>query len=68
MRGHVARDLYFCLNYTLLLVYYIYYFDHKIKIAPGEFYIRCMFVHSSLTPVQCKFSTKLTPFICSAVA
>ena len=44
MRSHVARDLYFDLNYTLLLVYYIYYFDNKIKIAPGEFDIRCLFI------------------------
>ena len=44
MCSHVARDLYFYLNYTLLLVYYIYYFKYKIKIAPGEFDIRCLFI------------------------
>ena len=44
MRSHVVRDLYFYLNYTLLLVYYIYYFKYKIKIAPGEFDIRCLFI------------------------
>ena len=44
MRSHVARDLYFYLNYTSLLVYYIYYFNYKIKIAPGEFDIRCLFI------------------------
>ena len=44
MRSHVARDLYFYLNYTLLLVYYIYYFDYKIKTAPDEFHIRCLFI------------------------
>ena len=44
MRSHVARDLYFDLNYTLLSVYYIFYFKYKIKIAPGEFDIRCLFI------------------------
>ena len=44
MRSHVMRDLYFYSNYTLLLVYYIYYFNYKIKIAPGEFDIRCLFI------------------------
>ena len=44
MRSHVARDLYFYLNYTLLLVYYIYYFDYKIKITPDEVNIRCLFI------------------------
>ena len=44
MRSHVARDLYFDLNYTLLPVYYICYFKYKIKIAPGEFDIRCLFI------------------------
>ena len=44
MRSHVARDLYFDLNYTLLSVYYICYFKYKIKIAPGEFDIRCLFI------------------------
>ena len=38
MHSHVARDFY--LSYTLLSVYYIYYFKYKIKIAPGEFDIR----------------------------
>ena len=41
VRSHVARDLYFYLNYTLLLFYYIYYFDYIIKIGPDEFDIRC---------------------------
>ena len=44
MRSHVVRDLYFYLNYTLLLVYYIYYFDYKIQIAPDEYDIRCLFI------------------------
>ena len=44
MRSHVARDLYFYLSCTLLLVYYIYYFKYKIKIAPSEFDIRCLFL------------------------
>ena len=44
MRSHGARDLYFYLNYTLLLVYYIYNFNYKIKIAPGKFDIRCLFI------------------------
>ena len=44
MHSHVARDLYFYLNYTLLLVYYIYNFNYKIKIAPGKFDIRCLFI------------------------
>ena len=44
MRSHVARDLYFYLNCTLLLVYYIYYFNYKIKIASGEFDIKCLFI------------------------
>ena len=44
MCSHVAHDLYFYLNYTLLLVYYIYYFNYKIKIAAGEFDIRCLFI------------------------
>ena len=42
--SHVARDLYFYLNYTLVLFYYIYYFDYIIKIAPDEFDIRCWFI------------------------
>ena len=37
MCSHVVRDLYFYLSYTLLLVYYIYYFKYKIKISPGVF-------------------------------
>ena len=41
MCSHVARYLYFYLNFTSLLVYYIYYFNYEIKIAPGEFDIRC---------------------------
>ena len=44
VRSHVARDLYFYLNYNLLLFYYIYYFDYIIKIAPDEFDIRCWFI------------------------
>ena len=44
MRSHMARDLYFYLNYTLLLVSYIYYFNYKTKIASGEFDIRCLFI------------------------
>ena len=44
MRSHVARDFYFYLNYSSLLVYYIYCFYSKIKIAPGEFDIRCLFI------------------------
>ena len=44
MCSHVARDLYFYLNYTLLLVYYIYYFNYKTKIAPGAFDIRSLFI------------------------
>ena len=44
MCSHVARDLYFYLNYTLLLVYNIYYVDYKIKIAPDEFDMRCLFI------------------------
>ena len=44
MHSHVARDLYFYLNYTSLLLYYIYYFNYKIKIAPDEFDIRCLFI------------------------
>ena len=43
MHSHVARDLYFDLNYTLLSIYYIY-FKYKRKIAPGEFDIRCLFI------------------------
>ena len=31
VRSHVARDLYFYLNYTLLLVYFIYYYYPSIK-------------------------------------
>ena len=42
--SHVARDLYFDLSYTLLSVYYICYFKYKIKIVPGEFDIRCLFI------------------------
>ena len=44
MRSNVVRDLCFDLNYTLLSVYYICYFKCKIKIAPGEFDIRCLFI------------------------
>ena len=44
MHSHMVRDLYFNLNYTSLLVNYIYYFNYKIKIAPGEFDIRCLFI------------------------
>ena len=43
MRSHVARDLCFYLSHTLLLVYYIYYFNYK-KTAHGEFDIRCLFI------------------------
>ena len=68
MRGHVARDLYFYLNYTLLLVYYIYYFNYKINIARGKFDIRCLFLVLLRPPVQRKLSIKLIPFIYSAIA
>ena len=44
MCSHVARDLYFYFSHTLLSVYYIYYFKYKIKIAPGEFDIRCLLI------------------------
>ena len=42
----VQRPLHFhsCMNYTLLLVYYIYYFNYKINIARGKFDIRCLFI------------------------
>ena len=42
-----GNSLCFDLNYTLLSVYYICYFKYKIKIAPGEFDIRCLFSYAS---------------------
>ena len=50
VRSHVARDLYFYLNYALLLFYYIYYFDYIIKIAPDEFDIIKVLVYNYITP------------------
>ena len=50
VRSHVARDLYFYLNYALLLFYYIYYFDYIIKIAPDEFDIIKVLVYNYIMP------------------
>ena len=44
MHSHMARDLYFDLNYTLLSVYDIFYFKYKINIALGEFDIRRLII------------------------
>ena len=66
MQSHVALDLYFYLNYTLTVSLLHLFLKYKIKIAPDDLYK--VFVHISLTLVQRKLSTKLIPFIYSAIA
>ena len=62
MTSHVALDLYFYLNYTFTISLLYLFLKHKTKIAPGEFYRRCLFIF-----LLCQYSVSY-PFIYSAVA
>ena len=44
MWSHVGLDLYFYLNYNLTVSLLHLFLKYKIKIAHGEFYIRCLFI------------------------
>ena len=44
MWSDVALDLYFYVNYTLTVSLLPLFWKYKIKIAPGEFYVRCLFI------------------------
>ena len=67
MWSHVAFDLYFYVNYTLSVSLLPLFWKYKIKIAPGEFYRRFLFIFL-LRQYTSKLSAKLIPFIYSAVA